>query len=213
MIKGYGMKVSDDIKILLDHWVYLDQDVINMEIFYYNVPIDEADIQDDKGNIQGISVGDLLRLQPLFKEILGFSEDNKLIFYALKPLFNEYHQGLIFATDFSFNPYVFIVDNVELAYSMLYQKMGIAKLEYQKGYLKDNLLTPSCASVIDLVEALKNGEYLPKYVIVKYAKNNITEYSLISKIIPVGPDDYTIDLPHHIDFKKVAKKMEEVKKV
>ena len=190
------ISLPQDVIKVMDNWDLLkeNQFLFDKDIFYYNVPVKGAFIQDDLGNCISLSVGDILELQQVIREtILIKPVDNDLLFYQLQYTGLE-HQGLLLACDRNLKVYGFFVDKIAFTFNELYQHCGFKDFADKNGGFLGDYMTPSFASMTDLITSLKKGVLLSDYVYKKLVKEQpLLPYSNEPFIFPTKkPEHYII---------------------
>ena len=190
------ISLPQDVIKVMDNWDLLkeNQFLFDKDIFYYNVPVKDAFIQDDLGNCISLSVGDILELQQVIREtILIKPVDNDLLFYQLQYTGLE-HQGLLLACDRNLKVYGFFVDKIAFTFNELYQHCGFKDFADKNGGFLGDYMTPSFASMTDLITSLKKGVLLSDYVYQKLVKEQpLLPYSNEPFIFPTKkPEHYII---------------------
>lgn len=184
------IKVMDNWDLLKEHQFLFDKD-----IFYHNVPVKGAFIQNDLGNYISLSVGDILELQQVIRETMLIKPvDNDLLFYQLQYIGLE-HKGLLLACDRNLKVYGFFVDKIAFTFNELYQHCGFKDFADKNGGFLGDYMTPSFASISDLITSLKKGVLLSDYVYKKLVKEPpLYPYSDKPFLFPTDiPEKYIID--------------------
>ena len=191
------ISLPQDVIKVMDNWDLLkeNQFLFDKDIFYHNVLVKDAFIQDDLGNYISLSVGDILELQQVIREtILIKPVDNDLLFYQLQYTGLE-HKGLLLACDRNLKVYGFFVDKIAFTFNELYQHCGFKDFADKNGGFLGDYMTPSFASMTDLITSLKKGVLLSDYVYQKLVKERpLYPYSDKPFLFPTDiPEKYIID--------------------
>lgn len=196
MLNALPISIPEDVIKVMDNWDLLKENLFlfDKDIFYHNVPVKGAFIQDDLGNYISLSVGDILELQQVIREtILIKPVDNDLLFYQLQYTGLE-HQGLLLACDRNLKVYGFFVDKIAFEFNELYKTCGFKDFADKNGGFLGDYMTPSFASMTDLITSLKKGVLLSDYVYKKLVKEQpLLPYSNEPFIFPTKkPEHYII---------------------
>ena len=191
------ISLPQDVIKVMDNWDLLkeNQFLFDKDIFYHNVLVKDAFIQDDLGNYISLSVGDILELQQVIREtILIKPVDNDLLFYQLQYTGLE-HKGLLLACDRNLKVYGFFVDKIAFTFNELYQHCGFKDFADKNGGFLGDYMTPSFASISNLIRSLKKGVLLSDYVYQKLVKERpLYPYSDKPFLFPTDiPEKYIID--------------------
>ena len=197
MLNALPISIPEDVIKVMDNWDLLkeNQFLFDKDIFYHNVPVKGAFIQDDLGNYISLSVGDILELQQVIREtILIKPVDNDLLFYQLQYTGLE-HKGLLIACDRNLKLYGFFVDKIAFEFNELYKTCGFKDFADKNGGFLGDYMTPSFASMTDLITSLKKGVLLSDYVYKKLVKERpLYPYSDKPFLFPTDiPEKYIID--------------------
>ena len=189
--------LPQDVIKVMDNWDLLkeNQFLFDRDVFYYNVSVKGAFIQDDLGNYISLSVGDILELQQVIREnILIQPVDNDLLFYQLQYTGLE-HKGLLIACDRNLKVYGFIVDKIAFWFNELYKHCGFKDFEDKNKAFFGDYMTSSFASMTDLITSLKKGVLLSDYIYKKLVEEQpLYPYSEEPYLFPTDiHDKYIID--------------------
>lgn len=198
MLNALPISIPEDVIKVMDNWDLLkeNQFLFDKDIFYHNVPVKGAFIQDDLGHSISLSVGDILELQQVIRETMLIKPvDNDLLFYQLQYTGLE-HKGLFIACDRNLKVYGFIVDKIAYEFNDLYKHCGFKDFEDKNGGFLGDYMTPSFASISDLITSLKKGVLLSDYVYQKLVKERpLYPYSDKPFLFPTDiPEKYIIDI-------------------
>ena len=190
------ISLPQDVIKVMDNWGLLkeNQFLFDKDIFYHNVPIKGAFIQDDLGHSISLSVGDILELQQIIREtILIQPVDNDLLFYQLQYTGLE-HKGLLLACNRNLKVYGFFVDKIAFEFNELYKTCGFKDFTDKNGGFLGDYMTPSFASTTNLITSLKKGVLLSDYVYKKLVKEQpLLPYSDKPFLFPTDiPEKYII---------------------
>ena len=196
MLNALPISIPKDVIKVMDNWDLLkeNQFLFDRDIFYHNVPVKNAFIEDDLNNHIDLSVGDILELQQVIREnILIQPVDNDLLFYQLQYTGLE-HKGLLIACDRNLKVYGFIVDKIAFWFNELYKHCGFKDFSDKNGGFLGDYMTPSFASISDLITSLKKGVLLSDYVYQKLVKERpLYPYSDKPFLFPTDiPEHYII---------------------
>ena len=197
MLNALPISIPKDVVKVMDNWDLLkeNQFLFDKDIFYHNVPVKGAFIQDDLGHSISLSVGDILELQEVIREtILIKPVDNDLLFYQLQYTGLE-HKGLLLACDRNLKVYGFFVDKIAFEFNELYKTCGFKDFADKNGGFLGDYMTPSFASISNLITSLKKGVLLSDYVYQKLEKEPpLYPYSDKPFLFPTDiPEKYIID--------------------
>ena len=197
MLNALPISIPEDVIKVMDNWDLLkeNQFLFDKDIFYHNVPVKGAFIQDDLGNYISLSVGDILELQQVIREtILIKPVDNDLLFYQLQYTGLE-HKGLLIACDRNLKLYGFFVDKIAFEFNELYKTCGFKDFADKNGGFLGDYMTPSFASMTNLITSLKKGVLSSDYVYQKLVKERpLYPYSDKPFLFPTDiPEKYIID--------------------
>lgn len=197
MLNALPISIPEDVIKVMDNWDLLkeNQFLFDKDIFYHNVPVKNAFIEDDLNNHIDLSVGDILGLQQVIREnILIKPVDNDLLFYQLQYTGLE-HKGLLIACDRNLKVYGFIVDKIAFWFNELYKHCGFKDFtDKNKAFLGDYMVH-SFASMDDLITSLKKGVLLGDYIYKKLVEEQpLYPYSEEAFLFPTDiHDKYIID--------------------
>ena len=197
MLNALPISIPEDVIKVMDNWDLLkeNQFLFDKDIFYHNVPVKGAFIQDDLGHYISLSVGDILELQQVIREtILIKPVDNDLLFFQLQYTGLE-HKGLFIACDRNLKVYGFIVDKIAFWFNELYKHCGFKDFEDKNKAFFGDYMVHSFASMTDLITSLKKGVLLSDYIYKKLVEEQpLYPYSEEPYLFPTDiHDKYIID--------------------
>ena len=197
MLNALPISIPKDVIRVMDNWDLLkeNQFLFDRDIFYHNVPVKNAFIEDDLNNHIDLSVGDILELQQVIREnILIQPVDNDLLFYQLQYTGLE-HKGLLIACDRNLKVYGFFIDKIAFWFNELYKHCGFKDFEDKNKAFFGDYMTSSFASMTDLITSLKKGVLLSDYIYKKLVEEQpLYPYSEEPYLFPTDiHDKYIID--------------------
>ncbi|MBP5534562.1 MAG: hypothetical protein J6Y03_03550 [Alphaproteobacteria bacterium] len=179
MLNALPISIPKDVINVLDNLDLLkeNQFLIDTDIFYHNVPVRGAFIEDDLNNRIDLSVGDILNIQTLVREkTLDRQVPNDLFFYQLQ-YSGINHIGILFAVDRNLKIYGIPVDSISFKFSDLYKQLGFKNLCNGNDAFFGDYMTPSFANVLQLVSSLNKNILFSEYVFKRLGRRPLFPYT------------------------------------
>lgn len=206
MIKPIQIIASNDVKKIAPSLNTLidNAELINSDVFYYNVEVIDAFIEDDLENQIFLNIGDLLKLQPIFKKYItakGLFQGSTL-YYKLESI-NHNQQGVVTGIDEFGTIWIFVVDDIRHIFQEMYSICGIESEASNNLFLGNNRI-PSFTTVSELLFALRNNFNLSNVALHRWKYKQELLFSKKPYIIPSAESGhYIVEIPKKVDFKSL----------